>query len=508
MEKDNEIDQLFRRELSEPEIPFNELDWEKMAGKLDAQKKKRIVPLWILTLSGVAAVLAVVLLWIFSKPEITSQQPGKDTMANAVPTVKKSVKDSLKAQSPDIPVLKSVPEHFGKTSEKDPAAEQLAASKQTGLPVADGSISVKSNAGSSVIPGTDAVQAPDGLLKKGLGTTPVYASSGLPAVTGNTSVKSVPAVTGSVLSGGSLPLKGVPANGVLTNGALASNGNLKGNPASGITPPAKLDPHPVPQQTDSDALLLQKANALAQSKDPFERVNRSKAANADRDELTRSIQKKMDAAIAQDHNLILSAMAAPDISTAKDSKSSRLSSNVGMLATYALGKKFSLTSGAVYAKKYYNSGGNTPQGYSAPAGTTWEVDADCNVLDIPLNVNYKVLDSKKLSVSFNTGLSSYFMLKEKYQFITAQPDGGQKVSSLEINNQNQHLFGIANVSVSFDHQITNSMSVGVQPFAKLPLTGIGNGNANLKSVGVSVSLSIGLFPAKKPGKYASINRRY
>ncbi|PIH03424.1 hypothetical protein CS542_02405 [Pedobacter sp. IW39] len=59
------------------------------------------------------------------------------------------------------------------------------------------------------------------------------------------------------------------------------------------------------------------------------------------------------------------------------------------------------------------------------------------------------------------------------------------------------------MSVSFDHQLTPSVSVGLQPFAKLPLTGIGYGDASLKSAGVSFSLNIGLFPAKN-GKIRSV----
>lgn len=54
MENENDIDQLFRRGLEEPEIPFNELDWEKMERKLDAQKPKRLIPVWMMyTASGI-----------------------------------------------------------------------------------------------------------------------------------------------------------------------------------------------------------------------------------------------------------------------------------------------------------------------------------------------------------------------------------------------------------------------------------------------------------------------
>lgn len=229
----------------------------------------------------------------------------------------------------------------------------------------------------------------------------------------------------------------------------------------------------------------------------------SSASNADRDEVLKSIRKKMEASLGQSNALTLSVMAAPDISTAKQSMSSKISTNVGILASYGLNRRFSLTSGAIYSRKFYNSGGVAPQSNTYNAGGAWQVNADCNVLDIPLNVNYKVLDKRNFSVSLNTGLSSYFMLKEKYTFITGNAGPTQQISNLEINNQNQHLFGIANLSVNFERRISEGITVGIQPFVKLPLTGIGYGNADLRSTGVSFSLNLGLFPIKKPSGYAS-----
>jgi len=191
--------------------------------------------------------------------------------------------------------------------------------------------------------------------------------------------------------------------------------------------------------------------------------------------------------------LTLSIIAAPDISTSNLNVDTKVSSNIGMLATYAITDKISVTTGAVYSRKLYNYGG------VGSAGTTymknaWQVNADCIVLDVPLNVNYTFLKRRNFSVGVNSGLSSYFMLNEKYKYITGPQGGAQKVSELEIKNQNQHIFGVANLSLSFERRITNSLSFGVQPFIKLPLTGIGNGNARLKSTGVAFSLNLGLFP--------------
>ena len=439
---ENDIDQLFKRGLDEPEIPFNELDWEKMERKLDENKKRKIIPFRVFTASGIAAALLIFLFWFFSGPsvpknEVNSQlteQKGKTGMENKLPG---SEADTVKIKQPGL-------SHENITGTQGTAGSR----DHQELWAGDGQPQV-----------ADAV-ALAAIAKDHTGISPL------------------------------IPLVAAPV--------YVSSAPFRAAVPERTAVPAKAPQRTAAPLTDS-AILAQKAMALALSKDPLEKINRN--------DITKSVQKKMDGALSQRPNLILSAMAAPDISSgpSSTSRSSKVSTNLGVLATYALGSKFSLTSGAIYAKKYYNYSAN-PGGsstYTPPAGTDLEVKADCNVIDIPVNVNYKVLDKKKFSVSVNTGLSSYFMLKEKYDYIIDRPDQPQLVTTTEINNKNQHVFGIANVSVSLDHQISRRVSVGVQPFAKLPLTGIGNYDVNLKSTGVSFSLNIGLFPAKKPGKLAA-----
>ncbi|AMQ01743.1 hypothetical protein AY601_4923 [Pedobacter cryoconitis] len=453
MNEDNEIDQLFKDRLSDPEIPFNEMNWEKMERMLDGKTKKRVIPLWVYTACGIAAVLLISLYLIFLAPVSSDQQLVKDPLTSSAVKPGKgfvplTAVDSLKAPGVEVPV-----------TEKSAGIQN----RYTTDPI-DFSVARMT----PVFSGTS-VSLARSAENKGIATT-------LPLV-GNVS----PLLDFSSMV--SNPITPVLA------------------PATTIAANSKTKPAVPAVETDS-AILVRKANALAQSKDPFERVEAS--------EIARSVKNKMEKALQPQNDLILSAMAAPDMSFAKSSKPSKVSSNVGVLATYAFTSKISMTSGAVYARKFYNSGnsGNSGGGgnwanTTYVPGSDWQVNADCNVLDIPLNVNYKIFNKKKLSVSLNTGVSSYFMLKEKYQITTGQ-GAAAKVTNLEIDNENQHLFGIANVSVSFDHQLTPSVSVGVQPFAKLPLTGIGYGDASLKSAGVSFSLNIGLFPAKKPGKYAAV----
>ncbi|SEA78071.1 hypothetical protein [Pedobacter hartonius] len=449
MGQENEIDELFKRGLNDPEIPFNELDWAKMERKLDEKKKRKIIPLWVFAASGAAATVLIFLFWVLSGPAV-SEKSSKDSLADHV------AKPGIKKETP--------------LQGADSANTSLAAELNR-------------------IQSTDSIK-----IKQPAPATEKFALSPFNTPADQIHVPSVspvnPVNPPNPLRPVFIPLPGyAPARNSLAAGLEKNNMKL-------VFPlPVKIPEESNTPLSDS-AILAQKAMALAMSKDPLERINHT--------DVVRSVQKKMDDALSTRPDLILSAMAAPDISSGQNNKSSRISSNLGVLATYALGSKFSLTSGAIYARKLYNSGGTAAGGSTyAPAAGAWEVKADCNVLDIPLNVNYKLINKKKLSVTVNTGLSSYFMLKEKYDYIVDQPGQPQQVTTTEYSNQNQHIFGIANLALSFDHQISQKLSVGVQPFAKLPLTGIGNNDVNLKSTGISFSLNIGLFPAKKPGKLAA-----
>ncbi|MGY4385002.1 hypothetical protein ACVWYN_002038 [Pedobacter sp. UYP24] len=371
MKNENKLDQFFKTGLSDPQLPFNELDWDKMASLLDSQKRKRIVPLWLYTISGVAAALIVVILWSISD---TGQLRSKKITKIAKIIVKPSLHEEQKNQMELTKVVK----HLSPVA--IPSAKHLAEGQTKHFSIA-----------------IDPVQEIVAVNKVGVTTSAI------------------------------------------------------------VTSP------------DIITTALQNAETItaihAEEKASFKLTN-----NDNKGQLS------------------LTLIAAPDISTVSAGLHSRLSSNFGVLANYSLSRRFSVTTGVVYAKKYYDYAG-VNKGLYGKADKAWEVDADCDVMDIPLNVNYKVLNRNNLSISINTGLSSYLMLKEKYKYLN-QDQTGTKISSLVIDNKNQHLFGVANFSVSFEHKINQRLSVGVQPFYKIPLTGIGYHDSNLSSKGLAFSLTV------------------
>jgi len=205
------------------------------------------------------------------------------------------------------------------------------------------------------------------------------------------------------------------------------------------------------------------------------------------------VAKIQDPVFKKKPRLILSILAAPDLTSVQKSGQSSLSGGFGIEATVILTQKLSVTTGASYAKKIYDSDfslykPNTNYVFSIKPSN---IHANCDVLDIPINLNYKVFDNRRNSISVSTGLSSYLMLKEKYSF--SYNGTYQGPQNFEVKNANQHYLGIANVGIEFQHKINHNLSISAKPFMKIPLTDIGYGNSRLSSTGVAISVNMNLF---------------
>jgi hypothetical protein len=400
VENKENLDNLFKDGLLEPDIPFNEQDWDKMASMLDVHTKRRR-PVWLLWASAAAAVLLIGLFVVLFLPEQGGKAPVKSVQV---------AKQQPAPAKPTKPETEQPVERYA--GNRTPDSKKLILPNATGTRTSEG------------------LQQPAAPLLASPNLTPAF-----PEIQ--------PSRSGLV--------------------QIAFDDHIQ------LAPAAK--------QPQGEAYT----------------------------QVVKGVKKKMKAADNQKQGLTLSAMLAPDISYAKSSINAKVSSNVGLLATYGISPKLSLTSGAIYSNKYYNSYITGVNAYNL-SGEPYDINAVCNVIDIPLNVNYKVLGKKGFSFGVNAGLSSYLMLKERYDYVYPQQGGSPNVISVEYRNQNQHFFGVANLAVSVERRISPRLSIGVQPFMKFPLTGIGAGDASLKSSGMSFSLNMNLFPTKKPGRFAGLRQ--
>ncbi|QHL86948.1 outer membrane beta-barrel protein [Nibribacter ruber] len=187
---------------------------------------------------------------------------------------------------------------------------------------------------------------------------------------------------------------------------------------------------------------------------------------------------------------------APDITTVKFKGAGRISPNAGMLVAVPISKRWSLVTGAIWARKIYSA---PPEEYTAPAGSAIsnyknDIDAVCQVIDLPLNLKYTLWQKGGNTLALQAGLSSYLMLSEKYTYsYTAAYGYGNPAKTYtktwEVDNENRHWFQVQNLSVSYARTFASGLSLGVEPFVKIPLSGIGEGKVNLTSAGVFFSTS-------------------
>lgn len=393
MKKGNDIDNLFREGLGDPEIPFNDADWQAMEERLDLKKKRRIVPLiWFTAAAGIAAMLLIVLF---------TMKPEAEKNKNLV----KSKVEKGKENQKQVKEIEEIEKSINGVNEDKKRPEGLLSSREELAAPNQPKSNYKNQAGSS------------GVENAQVETRPDY------------EILSTPVILQNILS--STPKE---------SSFIAFN-------------PVKILP-----------------NTVIKSKDKaFAKLSNNKP------------------------RLVLSILAAPDLTSVEYSGRSNLSGSFGAELTLFLTKKLSVTTGANYAKKIYESDfslynpNSTYVFKTAPSN----IRANCDVIDIPLNVNYKLLGNNRNSLTLTTGLSSYLMLKEQYSYTYLADAQGPK--SYEVKNQNQHYLGIANVGVEFQHKINNKLSISARPFMKIPLTNIGYGNSKLSSTGVAVSVNMNLF---------------
>lgn len=180
-----------------------------------------------------------------------------------------------------------------------------------------------------------------------------------------------------------------------------------------------------------------------------------------------------------------------DKSTVKFKYGNDAGYSIGMIAGFHFNEKWSIHSGAIYTTKNYKLDGkdfNAPKGSWASYYKIETIDGYCNMWEVPLQVRYRISGSAKNSISLNTGLSSYFMNREFYNYFYYN-NGVPTNRSNAYPSSDTHVLSIGHLSVVFDKRISNTLSFQWEPYAKIPFSGVGLGNIQLSSFGINLSLA-------------------
>lgn len=190
------------------------------------------------------------------------------------------------------------------------------------------------------------------------------------------------------------------------------------------------------------------------------------------------------------NKLEIGLLAAADISSVDFKKADKISTNLGVLLSYPISKRISVSGGFAISNKIYSADSNNYKNPSAPNShyLITGIDAKCLVYEIPINFQYLLRDNKKSSWLGIAGLSSYLMKKENYDYYYSYY-GNPKKLTYKVNNENNHYFSILNLAIAYRKKINNQFSYQIMPFSKIPLAGIGKGKVNLYTLGLAATFN-------------------
>lgn len=185
--------------------------------------------------------------------------------------------------------------------------------------------------------------------------------------------------------------------------------------------------------------------------------------------------------------LSLTASAGPDYSSIKFKYSGEVRLNYGIGVSYAINERFSLRTGLYAGSKVYSADSNSYKTRYAGGGYNYKlyaIDADCYVIEVPVNLVYNFKTAKDHNWFGSAGLSSYFMKKEDYLYTYMAPNGQKYTHLWQYRNENKHPFSVVSLSAGYQRKFNDRFSLSAEPYVKLPLGGVGDGKVMLNGAGV------------------------
>jgi hypothetical protein len=170
----------------------------------------------------------------------------------------------------------------------------------------------------------------------------------------------------------------------------------------------------------------------------------------------------------------------------------------GFLTYYQPHTRLTLATGLIRSTKKYASYG---EDYQPPDGY-WqrrtngivpdEITGTCEMLEIPLMVQYSALLREKSRLYLSAGLSSYVMMSELYKYEFHEPNPGA-ARGWSTDKSSTYLFKVGHVSMGYERQLSQRIVLGIEPFLKVPLCGMGWSNIDIYSAGMFFNLRYRIF---------------
>ena len=193
-------------------------------------------------------------------------------------------------------------------------------------------------------------------------------------------------------------------------------------------------------------------------------------------------------------SLTFGILGGPDFASVSSVAGDRSGSIIGITADYQFANHWYIGSGLLLSKKVF---GAAPQDYHVPDGYYSRtfgngshveyIKGTFNMLEIPINLRYDFSTTGNTLFFASVGTSSYFFTSENcgyyYNLYTQQTTEKNIIYTAKPD-----LFTSVNLSMGFETGLSNSLSILIAPYLKMPVRNLGFGQVQLSSFGIDFAL--------------------
>jgi len=202
-------------------------------------------------------------------------------------------------------------------------------------------------------------------------------------------------------------------------------------------------------------------------------------------------------------NLQIGAVLAPDFASVNSLAGDRPGSTLGLTVDYQFANRWYIGTGLLLDRKNYAARGqdfHAPPDYFQNNGIHDNVElikGSFEMLEIPLNLRYDFSVSGSTLFFATTGLSSYLFASENNNYYYHMPFNFRQVCTPISNPTSNYLFSSLNLSMGVETGLSNSLSLLIAPYMKVPVRKIGVGQVDMNTVGINFVLKFAPVISRK-----------
>lgn len=187
------------------------------------------------------------------------------------------------------------------------------------------------------------------------------------------------------------------------------------------------------------------------------------------------------------------AVAGPLFDEVKNQGLKKTGFSAGVITGYKFKKHLSVETGLLFAKKPYFSTGKyfnmDKISNSMPVGMEiLSLEGDNYVFEIPVKLKYDFLYRNKSNFFLSAGITSYIKTHEKNNYLVLM-NGLQQSMISSYKNKSRSLAATFDISVGYEHKISKSNHIRIEPYLQIPLKGMGVGSMSMISTGFRIGMT-------------------